>query len=45
MEHFGLQVNRLIRVSFGPFNLGELGVGEVREVTKATLKSSFPTML
>lgn len=45
MEHFGLQVNRLIRVSFGPFNLADLGVGEVKEVSKATLKSSFPTIL
>ncbi|MFN7001733.1 MAG: pseudouridine synthase, partial [Elioraea tepidiphila] len=28
----GLEVNRLIRVSFGPFQLGELAEGEVDEV-------------
>jgi 23S rRNA pseudouridine2605 synthase len=27
MEHFGLAVNRLIRISFGPFQLGELAEG------------------
>ncbi len=41
MEHLGLQVNRLIRVSFGPFNLGELRVCETKEVNKAVLKNSF----
>lgn len=42
MEHLGLKVNRLIRVSYGPFSLGELKVCEVKEVTKATLRSTFP---
>jgi 23S rRNA pseudouridine2605 synthase len=32
LEHIGLQVNRLIRVSFGPFQLGELAEGAVEEV-------------
>jgi 23S rRNA pseudouridine2605 synthase len=32
MEHLGFTVNRLIRVSYGPFQLGELPVGEVEEV-------------
>ncbi len=41
MEHLGLQVNRLIRVSFGPFILGDLKVNDVREVTKAFLRNSF----
>jgi 23S rRNA pseudouridine2605 synthase len=41
MEHLGLQVNRLIRTSFGPFTLGNLQLGEVKEVTKSTLRSSF----
>ena len=31
-EHLGLAVNRLIRVSFGPFQLGELAAGEIDEV-------------
>jgi 23S rRNA pseudouridine2605 synthase len=42
MEHLGLQVNRLIRVSYGPFSLGELKVCDIKEVTKAMMKSSFP---
>ena len=29
LEHLGLAVNRLIRVSFGPFELGDLAEGEV----------------
>ena len=41
MEHLGLQVNRLIRVSYGPFILGELKVCEVKEVTKAVMRNSF----
>lgn len=31
-EHLGLNVNRLIRLSFGPFMLGELKAGEVEEI-------------
>ncbi len=44
MEHLGLKVNRLIRVSYGPFNLGELKPCEVKEVTKAVIKNSFPNL-
>lgn len=33
MEFFGLQVTRLIRIAYGPFQLGSLPVGEVKEVT------------
>ncbi len=36
-EHLGLKVNRLIRVSFGPFILGELPQGAVDEVTRKVL--------
>lgn len=32
VEHFGGQVNRLIRVSYGPVELGNLQPGELREV-------------
>jgi 23S rRNA pseudouridine2605 synthase len=32
-EYFGCMVNRLIRVQYGPFVLGELKTGEVREVS------------
>jgi len=42
MEHLGLRVNRLIRVSYGPFILGELKQCDVKEITKAMMRSSFP---
>ncbi|HLJ71758.1 MAG TPA: pseudouridine synthase [Roseiarcus sp.] len=32
LEHLGLSVNRLIRVSFGPFQLGELEEGALAEL-------------
>ena len=32
LEHLGLKVNRLIRVSYGPFELGDLDDGEAEEV-------------
>lgn len=38
-EHFGLKVNRLIRQSYGPFNLGSLRPGEVKPVPEKALKS------
>jgi 23S rRNA pseudouridine2605 synthase len=37
----GLQVNRLIRVSFGPFQLGELPAGAVEEVRTRTLREQL----
>jgi 23S rRNA pseudouridine2605 synthase len=33
MEHFGYRVNRLIRIGYGPFQLGKLVRGEVDEVS------------
>src|SRR5580704_17433272 len=41
LEHFGLKVNRLIRISFGPFRLGELAEGEVEEVRQRLLKDQL----
>ncbi|MBM6579013.1 pseudouridine synthase [Microvirga sp. BT689] len=41
LEHMGLQVNRLIRMSFGPFQLGELEVGLVEEVRTRVLKDQL----
>ena len=32
VQHFGGQVNRLIRTQYGPFKLGDLEAGELREV-------------
>ena len=40
-EHLGLQVNRLIRTSFGPFVLGELPRGGIEEVPTRAMKSSI----
>jgi 23S rRNA pseudouridine2605 synthase len=37
----GLQVNRLIRVSYGPFQLGELPAGAVEEVGTRTLRDQL----
>jgi len=41
MEHLGLTVTRLIRVAFGPFQLGRLERGEVREVPRKVLKEQL----
>jgi 23S rRNA pseudouridine2605 synthase len=37
-EHLGLQVNRLIRVAFGPFDLASLGRGAIEEVPRPALE-------
>jgi 23S rRNA pseudouridine2605 synthase len=41
LGHLGLAVNRLIRVSFGPFQLGELPVGAIEEVRTRTLREQL----
>ena len=41
MAHLGLEVNRLIRVSYGPFQLGELAEGEVDEVRTRVLREQL----
>lgn len=38
-EHYGLKVSRLLRVSYGPFQLGSLPKGHVKEVTGKVLRS------
>ena len=38
MEHLGYTVNRLIRVSYGPFALGRLPRGEVDEISGKVLR-------
>lgn len=45
LEHFGWVVNRLIRTSFGPFQLGKLGIAEVEEVPGKVLKEQLGAML
>ncbi|QPF85970.1 pseudouridine synthase [Bradyrhizobium genosp. L] len=41
MAHLGLEVNRLIRVSYGPFQLGELEEGKVEEVKTRVLREQL----
>jgi 23S rRNA pseudouridine2605 synthase len=38
LEHFGWPVSRLIRLSFGPFQLGRLRPGDVEEVSGKVLR-------
>ncbi len=45
LEHLGLSVNRLIRVSFGPFELGDLGEGEVEEIRTRVLRDQLGNKL
>ncbi|HEY7766341.1 MAG TPA: pseudouridine synthase [Aestuariivirgaceae bacterium] len=44
-EHLSLQVNRLIRVAFGPFQLGALGRSEVKEVPERVLREQLGSLL
>jgi 23S rRNA pseudouridine2605 synthase len=41
LEHLGLVVNRLIRISFGPFQLGELAEGAIEEVRTKVLRDQL----
>jgi 23S rRNA pseudouridine2605 synthase len=41
LRALGLQVNRLIRVSFGPFQLGDLPAGEVTEIKTRMLREQL----
>src|SRR5271154_6677612 len=45
LEHLGLAVNRLIRVSFGPFELGDLPEGEAAEVRTRVLRDQLGVKL
>ncbi len=41
MEHLGVVVNRLIRVSYGPFQLGELEPGGVKELARKVVRDQL----
>jgi len=41
LGHLGLAVTRLIRISFGPFQLGELREGEIEEVRTRVLRDQL----
>ncbi len=44
LEHLGLSVNRLIRLSFGPFQLGDLGEGAVEEIRTRYLRDQLGSL-
>ncbi len=41
MSEIGLSVNRLIRISYGPFQLGDLRQGDVEEVRRKVLRDQL----
>ncbi len=41
MKHLGLDVSRLIRLSYGPFQLGSLRKGEVKEISQKVLREQL----
>lgn len=45
MESIGCKVNRLIRISYGPFQLGNLVSGEVEEIQTRSLHEQLGTRL
>jgi 23S rRNA pseudouridine2605 synthase len=45
MAHLGLEVNRLIRTAYGPFQLGTLGRGETSEVSGKVLREQLGNRL
>lgn len=42
MQHLGLTVSRLIRIAYGPFQLGQLPEREVEEVPTKVLREQLP---
>ena len=44
MDYLGYPVNRLIRISYGPFQLGNLKKGEVAEINKDAVKNQLGLM-
>ena len=41
LAHLGLDTNRLIRISYGPFQIGDLKPGEVREIRGKVLRDQL----
>jgi 23S rRNA pseudouridine2605 synthase len=41
MEHLGLPVTRLLRIAYGPFQLGQLAPGELSEVPKKVVREQL----
>ena len=44
MEHLGLKVTRLIRVAYGPFQLGHVPAGQVAEITGKVLREQLGSL-
>ena len=40
-DHLGLQVNRLIRLSYGPFQLGNMNEGAVEEISQKQIETQL----
>jgi 23S rRNA pseudouridine2605 synthase len=45
LEHLGLKVNRLIRLSYGPFQLGVLGAGMVEEIGPRVIREQLAGLI
>ncbi len=45
LNSLGLEVNRLIRISFGPFQLGDIGVGAIETVKARVLQDQLGAKL
>lgn len=41
LAHLGLRVNRLIRMTYGPFSLGNLRPGDVKEISSSEVLEAF----
>jgi 23S rRNA pseudouridine2605 synthase len=44
LSQIGMQVNRLIRVEYGPFKLGSIKKGEIIEINKKSMRRSLKSV-
>ena len=45
MNHIGLQVNRLIRKSYGPFEIGSMRPGDIQQIPMSQVREAFKEAL